>query len=479
MHAASKKAPKTGRKTSEAGCSSTRSSSWVPPHLRGASESQASASQSPPISRQSSPRLYQQATEAATPCQITNFDKITSLDVREIYYQDDLQVVEYGGENKPTRAMITIYELLEAPVCVWELKIGNNQKMIRGDIRELLEILPYGSTAYLRRRRGDGPVRSNPLRFSGIEAARKFINETNIRRNQYAQIPIELYTETTVEPSPVQNAKVQTTAAEPAAKDTYKVIATTVSGPRLDMPRPKSPQPTPPIVTAGESGWDDNDLISFSPGPLNRSSRGRGLLRSLSPEQADPREQSPSPVIDSKQYEEENKEQVNLAEEATRSLRNIGDLGDVHNAPPNCLEFIWGASMDFTELIKRTKLLSIALDTSYPKAAFTATLVYLVEKDEFLQLSRDDQKRSLALVCTIVRHGDKPIIRSQEDILSLRSGKEPCPEAIKEFNAFIRGQKQAEPVPRPSPRPVNGHRRSSTTDTMTGLAEQLGSWSMR
>ncbi|KAI0967385.1 hypothetical protein F4678DRAFT_465632 [Xylaria arbuscula] len=507
MDAASKGTPKTGRETSEADCSSTRSSSWVPPHLRGASESQASASQSPTISRQSSPRPCQQTAEATAPCQITNVDKITSLDAREVFYQDDLQVVEYGGQNKPTRARMVIYELLEAPVCVWELTIENKQKVIRGDIRELLEILPYGSTAYLRRRRGDGPVRSNPLRFSGIEAARKFIDETNFRRNQYAQIPDELYTETTVELPPVQNAKVHKTAAEPAAKDKHEVIATTASGPQLDTTCPKLPhnrlpsrmgsdqkvpelaeptqdrpeqnirlrprtppisspvakgRSTPPIVTAGGSGWDDNDLISFSPSPVNRSSGSGELVRSPSPEQVDPGEQIAS----------------SMAEEAAKFLRNIGDVSDVHNVPPNCLAFIWGASVDFTELIKRTTLLSIALDISYQKAAFTATLVYLVEKDGFLQLSCDDQKRSLGLVCTIVRHGNRPIVRSQEDILALRSGEEPCPEAVRELNAFIRGRKQGE-RPERTPRPVNGHRRSSTTDTMTALADQLGSFSMR
>ncbi|KAI3342268.1 hypothetical protein F4824DRAFT_196184 [Ustulina deusta] len=509
----SKTAPNIGHEASESGFPSSRDTSWVPPHLRKASGIQ-SAAQSPTVPRQASPPLSQGKSETTALDQSVNVHKITSLDAREIFFQNTVYVVEYGGGNKSASGRIVIYELLDAPVCVWELTIEEKEKVIRGDIRELLEVLPNGSMAYLRRHREGGPVRSNPLRFSGIDEAQIFINEANIRRDQYSRSSEAIYTETTAELSPAQYATAHLTTVELAEKATHgaAVDSTATSGRKLDTSGLMSPQPrqltpmrsnpeepklvklttefrqhnveprshTPPIpfltakgestplkVTSGDyertgSGWSDKDLISFSPEPADGPSQSdevarleyeqpifaesctladAGNLSGLpSEKQVDPEEQVYSSTTGGEHETGQETKRLHTAEETTKALRNIEVIDTVDKPSLECRKFLWGITEDYTGLIQKSTLLSIALDTPYSKAAFVTTLIHLVEMDEFLKLSRDDQKSSLAFAHAIVRHGDSPIIRSQEEILALRSGEEACPEAIKELNALIKGK---------------------------------------
>ncbi|KAI1429126.1 hypothetical protein F5Y12DRAFT_782121 [Xylaria sp. FL1777] len=453
------------------------------------SESQPAASQSSTTSQHTSPRLSPLTTGATTLYQSKNVLKITGLDA------------QYDGENKSSRGQIIIYELRDAPV-------------IRGDIRELLEVLPNGS----------GPVRSNPLRFSGIDEAQKFISEANFRRDQYAHSHETIYTEATVELSPAQYAAINKTTVQPAEKATHGAAAiatsrqldtSSVKSPRPPQPismKPKGEKPklaksttechehnvelrphtpsisvsavkrelTPPTVAASiheriQSCWDDNDLISFSPAKLNYEqpvvvdtrtlAEAGNLSRLPSAEQVEP-DTNRSATDDEHEAEQETK-RLYTAEEATKALRNVEVTDAVHNLSRDCLAFLRGISADYTELNQKSTLLSIALDTPYLNAAFATILIHLVEKDEFLKLSLDDQKRSLAFVYTTLRHGNSPIIRSQEEILALRSGEEACPEAIKELNDLIGGRGRGLSVSRPTYRPerkiersANGHQRS-------------------
>ncbi|KAI0812065.1 hypothetical protein GGR55DRAFT_677664 [Xylaria sp. FL0064] len=538
--------------------SSGRSSSWVPPHLRKPNEDQAAASQSPTISRQSSPPLRQLSTEATVPSDSKHVPKIVHLEAQQIFFEDNVYTGEYfsGANNELTKGRLAIYELLHSPVCVWELTIEDKGKVIRGDIRELLELLPNGSETYLRRYPGSGKVRSNPVRFSSIAEAKKFISEANFRRDLYAHSSESKYTETTVDLSPAVSATTRKSTGEPAKKTAPGAAVPTASGER---------ESSPPVVANGnynqmKSGPSNGDLLGFSPGAVNETSGpeeraepnfdqsmadtrelptseqvdpeqqifnfGQSLIdtRETLPEEqtstfsqsmADLRELVPAEQEDSEKQNSSSSqspvdthelppaEQVDSEEEQTfklasedgrkvetvKALRNIEAIEaiNVGNQSEASMAFLHGISEEYTHLmIQRSTLSSIALGTPYKTAAFGTTLVHLVEKEEFLELSRDDQMKSLAFTYATVRHGDSPIIRSQEEIFSVRSGKEACPEAVKEFNAFFRELKRGGLlVSRPSQRPeeevpwsANRHQRSSTTDTMNRLADQLGSLSM-
>ncbi|KAI1355120.1 hypothetical protein F5Y01DRAFT_327960 [Xylaria sp. FL0043] len=508
--------------------SSGRSSFWVPPHLRKPNKDQAAASQSPTISRQSSPPLRQLSTEATIPSGSKHVPKIVHLEAQQIFFEDNVYTGEYfsGANNELTKGRLAIYELLHSPVCVWELTIEDKGKVIRGDIRELLELLPNGSETYLRRFPGSGKVRSNPVRFSSIAEAKKFISEANFCRAQYATSSESKYTETTVDLSPAVSATACKSTGEPAKKTAAGAAVPAASGER---------ESRPPVVANGnynqmKSGSSNGDLLGFCPGAVNETSGpeeraepnfGQSLIdtRETLPEEqtstfsqsmADLRELVPAVQDSEKQnsssgqspvdtHELSPAEQVDSEEEQTfklasedgrkvetvKALRNIDAIEaiNVDNQSEASMAFLHGIK-EYTHLmIQRSTLSSIALGTPYKTAAFGTTLVHLVEKEEFLELSRDDQMKSLALTYAIVRHGDSPIIRSQEEIFSFRSGEEACPEAVKEFNAFFSGLALA--VSRPSQRPeeeaprsTNRHQRSSTTDTMNRLADQLGSLSM-
>ncbi|KAK5628886.1 hypothetical protein RRF57_004601 [Xylaria bambusicola] len=415
---------------------------WVPPHLRQSSGSRSPVPPSAAVSRQTSPRPSQFTIEDTALGSLENPHKTAKLDAREIFFQDNVHVVQYDGPNLPVKGQITIYELLDAPICVWELMI-EDKEIRRGDVRELLEVLENGSMSYLRRHRTGGPVRSNPLRFTDIDRAKKFVQEANFRRNQYIGSSETIYDETTVRLSPAQHAAICKAAVEPVAEKTQQMA----------MPQPQTP---PKAVAVNHqrigSGWSDKDLISFSPGLPIQSQQNDSRARLE-------REQSVKV------------KQLNLAEEATKALRHV-EVGTVRHLSPASLQVVAEISKEYDQLTHRSTLLSIALDTPNRDPAFLTTLTHLAQKQKFLNLSHDDQKDCLSVICSIVRHGDARIVRSQEEILALRS-EEACPEAIKELNALIQRQRGRVPISQPA------HVRSLTADTMTRLAGQLEMLSMK
>ncbi|KAI0537168.1 hypothetical protein GGR58DRAFT_514009 [Xylaria digitata] len=452
---------------------------WEPPHLRGGVGNNLASS---PASSQ----LHQPV------------GNITSLSAHEIFFQDNVLVVEQvGAENKLIGGRVVIYELLDAPVGVWELAIKDRDKVTRGDVRELLEGLTYGSTAYLRRHPQGCNVRSTPLRFSGIEEANNFVNELRLRKDQYAQYSEAIRTETSVGLSP---AATHETTVQPPDKATHGTVVepietlTPKSGPEpvapsfktlqpkqptaqkpnpeepklakprmerdlhnIIMPRPHTPlhslfatkgESTTPKATAANdeqvgSGWDDKDLMSFSPEPDDRPSRSDGLsmLNNEQPvavKRLDPEERVPQSVAEGEQEAAKKRPRMHAAEEVTKALRDVEVIEGAGDPSVACLKVLGEIPTDYTALIQKSALLNVALDTSPPDAAFVTALLHLVEVDGFLELSRDDQKSALAHVYAIIRHGNSPIIRSEKEILALRSGEEACPEAVKELNAFIK-----------------------------------------
>ncbi|KAI3326340.1 hypothetical protein HD806DRAFT_444030 [Xylariaceae sp. AK1471] len=212
---------------------------WVPPHLRKGSESQPSAPQSPASSQQVSPRLLVGSPEVFVVDVNENLCTVTTLKAREIFHRVEVGVWrQAAGDNKLMPGLLVIYELLDAPVGIWELAI-KNYMVTRGDVRELLDILPNGSKVFLRRQAKSPPkssVQSTPLKFESIAEAQNLIREVNVRREQYRHSSEPIHIETTKQLSPVEDATKHGLAIESADKAERK----------LDTPSLPTSKPEPP-----------------------------------------------------------------------------------------------------------------------------------------------------------------------------------------------------------------------------------------
>ncbi|KAI0879059.1 hypothetical protein GGS24DRAFT_496185 [Hypoxylon argillaceum] len=452
--------------TLEAMTPPNNATSWQLPHLRKTSESPLAASQIPTSSQQASPRLSETTVEAITLGGNNDGRKLTTLDAREIFVQAEFHMPnQKGADDKPASGRMVIYEPLHTPIGIWEITIGG-KKVMRGDIREVLEILGDGSKVFLRRYPNKSRVLSEPLRFSDVTKAKDFMNESNIRRAQYLQSSEPIYPESTFELAAVQD--------EATSEDVR---------PELE---PRSLTPAPPLTTAEvestpakektghipkKSRGSDSDLISWSPEPTGRSPKSNEqepfTIREaetptvISSEQQVYLQQQARCLVMNEEHEPHHKKtRIEVAEEVTKALRDINILDGVSvpkDRSGSSLQFPWLNSTGYETIVRKSRLLTIALggsSGSTSNAAFVASLLQLVEMDEFLNLPRDEQKKCLATLYAMVRGNEPRIIRTQKEIYALRSSAGACPEAIKDFNVLIRNGSRGGPGQRIlTPRP--------------------------
>ncbi|KAI0856287.1 hypothetical protein F4860DRAFT_420266 [Xylaria cubensis] len=387
-HAASR-TPTTGLRPSE--------SLWVPPHLRVASEDRSPASQSP-VSRQASPRIN---------------NKIPSLDAREIFLQEDVLVLPQCGTKKPARGKIVVYELLDIPVGIWELIIEEEQKVTRGDVRELLEMLSDGSKAFLRRDRG-GRVVSDPLRFSTVNGARTFMNEVNLRRNQYSISSEVTYTESTME-WPIQDRVAGSTTGEPTENVTHE---TAVESVQTSQQR--------------DNGLSFESLESTEMEPKTPSSEADAHTPSISLPTAEVNTTPTREAANGHARVESNESDGNL----------ISFSPDRDKQPSRSDELLQRIPINYPGLKRMYSLLGHTFENPHPlhsDPAYMASFLHLLERDEFMVQSPDDRKRCIETLYNTIGGKNARITLSPEVLHALRSDKEACPEAINELNTLIRG----------------------------------------
>ncbi|KAI0100193.1 hypothetical protein GGR51DRAFT_575841 [Nemania sp. FL0031] len=540
------------------------------PHLRKATENQSIASQVPAIPHQGLPSLTEVTAKVIALDQASNFHNLTTLDPREIFFQGDVLMpnqIGVGGD-KPAKGRIVIYELLATPIGVWEITV-EGRKVIRGDVRELLEILPDGSKVFLRRWPNKTQVRSEPLRFSNVTEAEIFTFEANIRRLQYTNSSEPIQLETSFDLSPVQDVVTPSEAketpkkamtpetainptktsgsevdgfertirekeeedikrmkeeAEMKAKRIAEEVAEKVKSclvwsrpEKSDLDEPKlvgqtaecvqpkvEPQsqtlpvslttglvvPTPTKAgtnhhTRTGSGWSDSDLINLSPDSASGSrydfkqsetaesctTLGVETSKRLLPgPHGGSTSQAPCFVSNRAPLK---RTETDAVEEVIRALRDVKVLEGVpasEGRSGDPLHILRGDSAYYETLVRKSRLLALALEGSSGQTlntAFVASLLHLVELDEFLNLSHEDQKKSLAALYTVVCRCRPRITRTSDEIRALRSGWETCPQAIRDFNALVRGGW------------AKGHRRSSTNDSMSFLTDRLKALSVR
>ncbi|KAI0452120.1 hypothetical protein F5B21DRAFT_527263 [Xylaria acuta] len=400
--------------------------SWVPPHLRRTGGSRSPASQSPVLSRQVSPRLS---------------DKIPTLDAREVFLQEDVLVLPQCGTKKPARGKIVVYELLDVPVGMWELIIEDEQKVTRGNIRALCDMLSDGSRVFLRRNK-DGHVVSDPLRFSTVDEAKAFTDEVNLRKGQFSESPGTVYTETTIEWS-VQDEVARRTASKPTENATNGATteSTEPSGKKaselsFDLPQSRQPE-------------------------LNKS--GPELARpatELGQHKVEPRPHTPPISLPTAEVESTPTRVV-----AGSHVRMVSDGSDSNlisfspdkdDKPSRSDDQLQGIPVNYTALKRMCNFLNHAFENPHPRhsnTAYVASFLHLVERNEFMAQSPDKRKMSIEALYTKIGGENTRIVLPPEVIYKLWSGKEACPEAIKKFNVGIRGGNGEHPTKPPASRP--------------------------
>ncbi|KAI0445310.1 hypothetical protein F4803DRAFT_548258 [Xylaria telfairii] len=392
--------------------SQSHDASWVPPHLRKTSRSQSPISQNSSISQQSSPLAS---------------NKIPTLNAREIFLQQDVLVLPQCGTKKPTRGKIVVYELLDAPIGIWELIIEDEQKLIRGNLCELLEVLPDGSRAFLRRNKG-GRVVSDPLRFSTVVEAKTFMNEVNLRRSQYSSSSEMLHTEATME-WPIQDGAsrktsndstekaIQMAAAKPAETSGQKASESSLELPQSRQPQLNNPNPEEP-----------------------RSERPR---TQPSQPKIESRPQTPPislPTAEVKTTPIKAAATSHVRTGSSGSDDNLISFSPVKGCSPPQSE-LRGIPVNYTAVKRMQEFLEHALENTHPRRwnpAYMASFLHLVGKDEFIAQSPTEQEMTVEALYTNIGGKDMRIILPPKAIFRLRSGEEACPEAIKEFNIQVK-----------------------------------------
>lgn len=395
--------------------SPSHDASWVPPHLRKTSRSQSPISQKSSISQQPSPRIS---------------DKVPTLDAREIFLQQDVLVLPQCGTKKPTRGKIVVYELLGVPIGIWELIIEDEQKLTRGNLCELLDVLSDGSRAFLRRNNG-GRVVSDPLRFSTVDEAKTFMNEVNLRRSQYSSSSEMLHTETTME-WPIQDEAarkttndstekaIQMTAAKPAETSGQKA-----SEPSFELPQSRQPELN-------------------KPSPEEHGPERPGTQ--LSQDEVESRPQTPPislPTVELKTTPIKATAGSHVRTGSSGSDDNLISFSpDKDCSLPQSDEQLRGIPVNYAAVKRMRNFLDHALENPHPRywnAAYMASFLHLVGKDEFMAQSPAERTTSVEALYTNIGGKDMRIILPPEKICRLRSGEEACPEVIKRFNIQIKG----------------------------------------
>ncbi|KAI8633582.1 hypothetical protein F5Y19DRAFT_489037 [Xylariaceae sp. FL1651] len=93
--------------------------------------------------------------------------------------------------------------------------------------------------------------------------------------------------------------------------------------------------------------------------------------------------------------------------------------------------------MNTSSIMARVLVKYESLASAKKSAALQAGLVYLLQRDKFLDLPRDEQKKTLAVVYTNLSRESSRIIRSRKSMIALRLGKATCPEEIQELNNMV------------------------------------------
>jgi hypothetical protein len=476
---------------------------------------------------------------------------LTTMSIRDIFCHVKVGVLQQASsDNKPVSGQLTIYEPLEAPVGIWELA-SEDGMVSRGDVRELLEILPFGSKVFLRRKARTPPnssVQSTPLKFESITEAQDFIGKAKFCKEQYQNSSEPIYIETTRHIGaakgllPVEDAMKQGPATESADEAELKPNVPSTPASKLEQPtfekslleKPDSEelkleQPVAELGQSNEetepnirpttsptmevesppanvavleahwtpSGWIGDDLIDLSsdPGsalgeecneltgvnyepsgaveccipradaksdtPTEQTSQSiedaggpRGLQIDQQPVPVEPDSDFNAPNVG--QREGEGKAHTKAVEEVLHTLQEPNVIQDIRvgkDLSQESLRLLSKiTSADYAEMTMVSDHIARVLkpyETPYSEkklTAFQASLLHLVRKSGFMDLSLDDQKKTVAVVHSNVLHGkESRITRSPSEISALRLEGRGCPQAVKNFNTEIRDWKRKHP----------------------------------
>ncbi|KAI0479767.1 hypothetical protein F4859DRAFT_529926 [Xylaria cf. heliscus] len=389
---------------------------WVPPHLRKTDGRQSTASQSPVISRQASPRLS---------------GKIPTENAREIFLQQDVLILPQCGTEKPVRGELVLYELLNAPIGIWELIMEDEKILNKGKISDLLDALSDGSKAFLRRLNSDRRVVSDPLRLSTVDEAINFTKEVNLIRKKFPGSETTP-AEDTME-RPVQNGVACEKTNHSTKKATRKeaVESTESIGKKarelsFELPQSRQPELNKPHL-------DEHKL------PRRGTEINQHKVESRPQTPAIP---SPTAEVELTPIEAAASSHIRKGSGGSDS-NLISFSPDKDCKPSRSDEKLRGIPVNYTVLRRTCNFLNYAFKNEHPRysnPAYIASFLHLLERNEFMAQSPDERKTSVETLYTIIGGMDFRTVLPSKVLYGLRSGDEACPEAIKKFNARAKGK---------------------------------------
>ncbi|KAI1466187.1 uncharacterized protein F4812DRAFT_466005 [Daldinia caldariorum] len=394
---------------------------------------------------------------------------------RVVFNDKNVTIMLVFGVGEFSPGQVSVFERPQNNIVMWQLSIDNG-KATRGDIRLCLSPFQYGSKIHLRRQDGENSeVRSSLIRFDNILAANEFQGVVNSYRKQQQNSQEPLYMEVTETDS---LAELQLNAGNKNSGKTDEQ-ASKNEVPQTHQPRVGTPTRISPVA-AQDVEVSNEDLIDLSSPKSLKIQTSSSDLIDLTDLAANPKPVVRLPVVDSIGVPElANLQRVpvlptlsectrpttarsqtmspsvmtqysfNLStamlstsqlEQDVTTIETIRPGEDISQDSLRVLSFL--TMRDYQGMVKMYRYLSEFFKWAWDSspipaaklAAMQVAMTQLKKYEEFGGLNEDDQKKAIAVVYANVMHGNAPIIRSIDEMITLRQRASPCPRRVHRFN---------------------------------------------
>ncbi|KAI1140126.1 hypothetical protein F5Y05DRAFT_424062 [Hypoxylon sp. FL0543] len=408
----------------------------------------------------------------------TQTQSIASSELGRVIYRQEVSAELSSGHDKRRPGHVTIYEHAYEDTLVWEISTDDGRRL-RGDVRSCIRLLPFGSNVYLRRQDdASSPIRSSALKFPDIPLVQQFAKFVTYHMKQLADRTKPKLKETLIDSSCELDASQAQTAVPEAPQNSSP---TTTSQPFRGADEELSEQVAPltgfisiftdqsndqgpedaeshedssPVAIAGEELREQvgptTQLTAISidqsndQEPLGAGSREDISLVVTGVEESvtQSEDASPSPAAQG---------ESNLSTQAT--VLALSDLDTIEAIPlgrnlsQDSLHMLSTMSRpEYERMIKESRAIVQLLEsreTSSTARWLKSTVLQIAANQlmryvKFRTLGWNEQKKVCAVVYANVLHGDRPLIRSVEDMMDLRPVASPCPAVIRKFNNYVR-----------------------------------------
>ncbi|KAI1370569.1 hypothetical protein F4677DRAFT_465066 [Hypoxylon crocopeplum] len=415
---------------------------------------------------------------------------IAPFEPGRVLFQGRADVILIVGQDKgETGARASVYEQnSQGGIVVWEV-VGDDGRVLRGDVRLCLSLCNMGSSVHLRRQ--DHPasaVRSTHIRFLTIPMAdglAKLLNHHKMRQlvSQEPRFEETLEGSRSVEQLPCTQAggadnanlteKPEAPTQMPKSLEPDFTVEENMTDPgeTLEVGFGTSPSVRPNLQAQAETCM----LIDLgAPGPPEGASVRSETLADLQYHIAPTANtqvlnaSAPnslalgSPALDALTLDTSALNPpssltiTHLMDEVDAATRVLADVeatetichrDGLAQTSLRILSFL--TEDEYSQMTQTSRAIVELLGRLSPDVSRSRLLKHVVvmlaalqlmRYDGFRALQTDEQKKTLAVVYANVVHGNDPIIRSANQLHDLRSNEAPCPNVVYRFTAYVRSQ---------------------------------------